>query len=115
MLEITMATERWAAAHDGMLPHNLAELRGYLAPMILICPASRPGGLPTSWIDFDLKDISYRVRLADTPSYNQWDFQDPNRGSPPSTTWLFCPIHKTSASNRVLHGGIPADQVFRAR
>jgi hypothetical protein len=48
MLEINIATERRAADHDGRMPNQLTDLKGYIAPMTLICPASRPASLLTS-------------------------------------------------------------------
>jgi hypothetical protein len=111
MLEINVATARWAANHNGQMPSNLSDLRGYIAPMMLVCPSVRPVALATTWDEFSPTDVSYRTSPNAIDAL--WDFGLPQGGSPPSKTWLLCPIHRSSTRNRVMPGGIPVDLVFK--
>ena len=114
MCEINIAAERWAIDHNGLIPTNLMELRGYLAPMILICPGSRPNSLSAAWEQFKPEDITYQI--SPSSSGKQWDFQIKGQGSPVTVIWLRCPIHKKlSTDNRIRFGGIPVSQEFRPR
>jgi hypothetical protein len=49
MFEINVAVQRWAADHKGKSPYYLSELRGYIAPMTLVCPSVRPQRLAQYW------------------------------------------------------------------
>ena len=114
MCEINIAAERWAFDHNGLIPPNLMELRGYLAPMLLICPGSRPSALSAAWEQFKPEDISYQV--SPSSSGKQWDFQVQGQARPVTVIWLRCSIHKKlSTDNRIRFGGIPVSQEFRAR
>ena len=114
MCEINIAAERWAVDHNGLIPPNLMELRGYLAPMILICPGSRPNSLSAAWEQFKPEDITYQI--SPSSRGKQWDFQIQGQASPVTVIWLRCPIHKKlSTDNRIRFGGIPVSQEFRPR
>ncbi len=114
MCEINIAAERWAVDHNGLIPPNLMELRGYLAPMILICPGSRPNSLSAAWEQFKPEDITYQI--SPSSRGKQWDFQMQGQASPVTVIWLRCPIHKKlSTDNRIRFGGIPVSQEFRPR
>jgi hypothetical protein len=114
LIEINIAAERWAADHNGLIPPNLTELRGYLAPMILICPGARPHSLSAAWGQFKPEDITYLV--SPSSSGRQWDFQIQGQASPVTVIWLRCLIHKKlSTDNRIRFGGIPVSQEFRPR
>ena len=112
MNEINIAAERWAADHKGLIPSSLMELRGYLAPMILICPGTRPKSLSTAWEEFKPDDIPYRINPSSKGEL--WDFQIHGQASPATVTWLHCSIHKKlHTMNRVEYDGIPSSQEFR--
>jgi hypothetical protein len=112
MLEINIATGRWAADHNGIMPQNLIDLRGYLAPMILVCPGTRPTVLTARWDIFSAKEITYQTYSGARGS--QWDFEIGGLDSPQTKHWLSCPLHKITTLNRVMPGiGIPSDQVFK--
>jgi len=111
---INFAAERWALDHQGVIPSDLMALRGYLAPMTLVCPGVRPKTLSAGWENFTSADITYQIIPGSKGK--PWDFQIPNQGSPVHVRWLYCSIHKRlSVENRVTPGGIPSSQVFRPR
>jgi hypothetical protein len=106
MFEINVAAEQWAANHDGRIPMQLPELKGYVAPMTLICPSVRPSSLANTWENFDLKNISYQ-RYAPNPN-DRWEFRVPPGTPLPATrSWLKCPVHNMVSFNRVMPGMIP--------
>jgi hypothetical protein len=111
---INFAAERWAADHKAVILSDLMALRGYLAPMTLVCPGIRPKTLSVAWENFTSSDITYQIVPGSKGKL--WDFHIPNQGSPATMRWLYCPIHKKlSMENRVDSGGIPGSQVFRPR
>lgn len=111
MFQINLATERWAADHNGLIPDDLADLRAYLAPMILVCPEAQPASLAASWNAFDPKNVTYQIYAGARGA--RWDFSLPGLGSPQTIHYLRCPIHKSATLNRVMASGIPNSQMFR--
>ena len=110
MFQINLATERWAADHNGLIPEDLADLRDYLAPMILVCPEAQPASLAASWNAFDTKNITYQIYAGAKGA--RWDFSLPGFGSSPQTIhYLRCPIHKSATLNRVMPSGIPSSKM----
>jgi hypothetical protein len=109
MLQINIATEQWAQLHQGVIPGELSELRNYLAPLTLICPAKAPRSLVSSWEHFDLTEITYRIRPGAKGA--EWEFKTPGP-APISMSYLTCPIHKIETSNRRMAGAIPLSQYF---
>ena len=96
LLEINAAGERWARSHDGFLPTSLSDLSEELAPMMLVCPASKPKSLAGFWKitnapNFDPATISY---LLTGPGL-KWG------GT--SHSFVFCPIHQIETAN---HSGM---------
>ena len=111
MFQINLATDRWAADHNGLIPENLADLRDYLAPMILVCPEAQPASLAASWNAFDTKNITYQIFAGAKGA--RWDSSLPGLVSPQTIHYLSCPIHKSATLNRVMPSGIPNSQMFR--
>jgi hypothetical protein len=93
--QITLAADLWATTHDGYGPKDLMDLQIFLAPMILVCPGSRPKSVASHWQNFDASMITYRLR---SPGI-KWKAE--------SKKFVDCPIHQTSASNWPRETGIP--------
>ncbi len=109
---INFAAERWAAGHNRLIPENLMELRGYLPPMILVCPAVRPRILSAAWERFQPEDATYQVLPGSKGKL--WDLDIPG-GSPVTVSWLRCPVHNLTVLNRKMSAGIPWSKVFQPR
>lgn len=109
---INFAAEHWAADHGGLIPENLMELRGYLSPMILVCPAVRPKNLSSAWERFQPEDVTYQVLSGSKGKF--WDLDIPGP-SPVTVGWLRCPVHNLRVLNRKMSAGIPSSQVFQPR
>lgn len=109
---INFAAERWATDHNGLIPENLMELRGYLSPMVLVCPGVRPKTLSAAWERFQPEDVTYQVLPGSKGKL--WDLDIPGP-SPVTVGWLRCPVHNLRVLNRKMSAGIPSSQVFQPR
>ena len=85
--QITLAADLWAAKNDGFAPNDLMELQDYLAPMILVCPGTRPKSVALFWTDFDRSSITYRLRGPGV----KWQ--------KPSVKFVDCAVHQGWADN----------------
>jgi hypothetical protein len=93
--QISIAADLWAANHNGFGPSNLIELRGYLAPMILVCPGAHLKSIAADWRSFDVSTITYLLRSPGV----EWKGAD--------RKFVDCPIHHTIALNGPHETGIP--------
>jgi hypothetical protein len=93
--QISIAADLWAANHNGFGPSNLVELRGYLAPMILVCPGAHLKSIAADWRTFDVSTITYLLRSPGV----EWKGAD--------RKFVDCPIHQTIALNGPHETGIP--------
>jgi hypothetical protein len=100
LMEVNLASERYAKAHEGFGPPDLNSLAPDISPMTLVCPALSPQTLAYRWEKFDTRAVTYRLEIPNV----RWNAD--------GRFFVRCPFHEITVLP--LHGAVGVPTKYRA-